>query len=222
MMRPSTAKRIKSKGQRRYNNVLRRAQATETRARILAAGTNLAHGAKSWDWREITFRAVAERAGISERTIYRHFSTEKQLHDGVMMRLEQDAGVSYEGMSLVDVINITARVFSGFSSFAVAPPIAADSTFRETDERRHQALVRAISAERTTWPDHEVRKAAAVLDLLWSPMSYERLMTGWGLEGKDAARAIIWALETLTGAISEGNRPSAKQSRASKGGKSRT
>ena len=72
---------------------LRRAQMAETRERILAAGSALVHEFKSWDWRPLTFRAVAERAGVGERTVYRHFATERELRDAVMTRCEQEAGV---------------------------------------------------------------------------------------------------------------------------------
>ena len=47
---------------RRYDSPVRRQQAAETRARILAAGSALVHGYPTWDWRELTFRAVAEKA----------------------------------------------------------------------------------------------------------------------------------------------------------------
>ena len=59
----------------------------ETRDRILDAGSALVHEFESWDWRPLTFRAVAERAGVGERTVYRHFATEQALHAAVMERL---------------------------------------------------------------------------------------------------------------------------------------
>lgn len=69
---------------RRYDSSSRRRQAAETRARIVAAGTELVHGFETWDWHDLTFKAVAERAGVGERTVYRHFPTEQHLHDAVM------------------------------------------------------------------------------------------------------------------------------------------
>jgi len=42
---------------------------------VIAAGSELVRQLPSWDWREVTFRAVAERAGVGERTVYRHFPT---------------------------------------------------------------------------------------------------------------------------------------------------
>ena len=60
------------------------------------------HEFDSWHWNALTFRAVAERAGVGERTVYRHFPTERHLHDAVMARLEEEAGVTYEDLELAD------------------------------------------------------------------------------------------------------------------------
>ena len=78
MGRRSTIKKdvIAQPGERRrYDSTVRRARVDETRARILAAGSQLAHRASRWDWSDLTARTIAAQAGVSERTVYRHFST---------------------------------------------------------------------------------------------------------------------------------------------------
>ncbi len=50
--------------QRKHESPLRRQQTAETRERILVAGSELVHGFSSWDWRDLTVRAVAKRAGV--------------------------------------------------------------------------------------------------------------------------------------------------------------
>ena len=88
---------------RRYDSRLRRERAAQTRDAIVAAGLELAHECPVWDWRGLTIRAAAERAGVSERTVYRHFPSEREFHDAVMRGLEGQAGVTLEGMRLADV-----------------------------------------------------------------------------------------------------------------------
>src|SRR5438309_9999328 len=85
---------------RRYDNTLRRQRADETRERIVAAGAQLLHGFPIWNWRALTARAAARRAGVHERTVYRHFATEKDLRDAVMARVEPEAGGASEGLRL--------------------------------------------------------------------------------------------------------------------------
>jgi hypothetical protein len=53
-----------TEGRRRYDNSARAEKAGQTRERIVAAGSELVHGFDSWNWRDQTFRSVAERAGV--------------------------------------------------------------------------------------------------------------------------------------------------------------
>ena len=91
---------------RSYDRTLRREQAAETRERILASGSELLHGASVRNFKRLTVRAVAERAGVNERTVYRHFGNERGLHDAVMHRLEEEAGIDLEGMQLGDIAKV--------------------------------------------------------------------------------------------------------------------
>jgi AcrR family transcriptional regulator len=194
---------------RRYRTPVRSAQAARTRERIVAAGSELVHGFGTWDWKDLTFRAVAERAGVGERTVYRHFPTERHLHDAVMQRLEEEAGVTYDDVDLTNLAAITARVFSSRGSFAVAPSVAApgDPTFVAADVRRRAALLRAVDAAAPHWSEQERRTVAALLDVLWNLPSYERLVGEWELGGQDATGAISWLIGKVIAAIGDDDRP---------------
>lgn len=196
---------------RRYDNRARREKAAQTRERIIAAGSELVHGFDTWNWRELTFKAVAERAGVGERTVYRHFPTERHLHDAVMQRLESEAGISYEDVDLTNLAEATARVFASLQRFSVRqsllPP--ADPTFVSVDERRRDALLRAVSASTPHWSDTERRVTAGLLDVLWHLPSYERLVGVWGVEGTDATQAIGWLMAKVIQAIDDDRPPPA-------------
>lgn len=182
-----------------------------TRERIVAAGSELVHEFASWDWDALTFRAVAERAGVGERTVYRHFPTEHHLHDAVMERLEQEAGVSYEGLTLTELTAVTERVFRSRMSFSAEASISVpdDPTFVAADERRRRALLDAVSAAAPSWSDQQRRTLAALLDVLWNLPTYERLVGAWQLPGEDAERAITWMIEKLTRSVDVGEPPPA-------------
>src|SRR6185312_12264800 len=132
---------------RSYDNRARQEKAAQTRERIVAAGSDLVHGFDSWNWRDLTFKAVAERAGVGERTVYRHFPTERHLHDAVMQRLESEAGVSYEDVDLANLAETTARVFASLQRFSVreSVPVPGDAAFVSSDQRRRDALLRVVS-----------------------------------------------------------------------------
>lgn len=201
--------RDRAAGGRPYDAPRRREQVERTRERIVAAGSELVHAYASWDWNALTFRAVAERAGVGERTVYRHFPTERHLHDAVMQRLEEEAGVTYEGLTLADLTAVTERVFRSRMSFSAAESVAVpdDPTFVAADERRRRALLDAVSAAAPTWSDQQQRALAALLDVLWNLPTYERLVGAWRLPGDDAQRAISWLIDKLARSVADGEPP---------------
>ena len=194
---------------RRYDTPVRAQKAAATRERIVRAGSELVHGFGTWDWQELTFRAVAERAGVGERTVYRHFPTERHLHDAVMQRLEEEAGITYEDVTLDNLGPVTAKVFLSRGSFAVGESVSGpDSpTFVAVDQRRRDALVRAVAASTASWTDDERTTVAALLDMLWNLPSYERLVGVWHLEPEDATRAITWLIDHVVKAIAHDEPP---------------
>ena len=97
-----------------------------------------------------------------------------------MRHLEEEAGVSYEGLVLGELAEVTALVFSSRGSFAASPMIVDDPTFVAEDQLRRDALRDAVAAAASEWTDIERDQAAGLLDVLWSVPSFERLVTQWG------------------------------------------
>jgi len=188
---------------RRYDSPVRRQRAAQTRERIVGAGADLAHRLPTWDWAQLTMRAVAERAGVSESTAYRHFANERELHDAVMRRLQEQAGVVYEGIALEDVADVAERVFASVSSFAAALPGAsvADPAISSEDVHRRDALAAAVAEAAPTWSDEQRRAVGGLLDVLWSPLAFERLVGQWGLHPDRAAEAIRTLIATVVSSV---------------------
>jgi len=186
-------------GRRRYDSPLRRRKAAETRECIVVAGAALVHTFQSWDWRELTFRAVAERAGVGESTVYRHFANEGALHDAVMQRLHEQAGVTYEGIALEEVADVAGRVFASLSSFAVSAyaPDRDDPSVTTADQTRRQALIAAVEAAAPGMTAEERRGVAGMLDVLWSVASYERLIVQWDMTPERATDVISKAISLV-------------------------
>jgi AcrR family transcriptional regulator len=190
---------------RRYDSPLRRRRAAETRERIVSAGVTLVRSFTTWDWKELTFRAVAEAAGVSESSVYRHFANERELHDAVMQRLGEQAGVTYDGVMLDEVADVTGRVFAAMSGFAVSAwtQQVDDPTFTTIDQKRGQALRDAVEAAAPHWAPRQRDAAAAVLDVLWSPVSLERLIVQWRMSPEQATGVIKWAIGLVVDSVSD-------------------
>lgn len=195
---------------RPYDATLRRARAAGTRERIVAAGSALLHRSSIHDWRALTLRAVAAKAGVSERTVYRHFASERVLRDAVMRRLEQEAGIDLAEMRLEDVADVAARIFAHVSSYPRKPKPPPDPTLSEAGQRQRAALLAAVETGTPGWRAADRTLAAALLDVLWSVASFERLVADWRLDRADAIRGVGWLVRLVEQAIRDGRRPPAR------------
>jgi AcrR family transcriptional regulator len=166
-------------------------------------------GSSIRDWGALTIRSVAERAGVHERTVYRHFPNERALRDAVMHQLESEAGVDLERMQLGDIADATARVLRFVSSYPSEPRPALDPTLADTNRRRHVALLAAVEEHTPRWTAAERALAASMLDALWAVGTYERLVGEWAFDSEEAIRAITWAIEIVEQAVRDGRRPGA-------------
>ena len=180
---------------------MRDQRVAQTRARIVAAGAEILHGYPIWNWGALTVRAVAQQAGVNERTVYRYFASERALRDAVMAQLEEEAGVDLEGLTLDGLQKFTAQILEFVSSFPLEPRTPHDPTLTTADQRQRNALLGAVAGPTGEWSEVDSRIAAALFDVLWSIGTYERLVADWELDPADAIRAVTWAISVVQDAI---------------------
>jgi AcrR family transcriptional regulator len=193
---------------RAYHSPKRRLQSERTRQRIVEAGAGLVHEFSSWDWKQLTYRAVGERAQVSERTVYRHFPAEDTLKRAVMQHLVREAGVDLERLELGEFADTVAKVFHYLSTFAIEPAgTPEEPTFVSVDSQRRQALLAAVERAAPAWSDEQRETAAAALDIFWNLPPYERLVTVWGFDRQRAAATVSWIIALIEAAIKAGSRP---------------
>jgi AcrR family transcriptional regulator len=192
---------------RPYDRTLRRERAAETKERILVAGSELLHRSSVRDWKRLTVRAVAERAGVNERTVYRYFGNERGLHDAVMHRQEEEAGIDLAGMDLEGVAKVATQIFNHVSTYPREPRQPLDPTLVDANQRQRDALLGAIGTAAQGWTEEDRVVAAAVFDVLWSVASYERLVVDWQIEHQRATRGLSWVIGLLEEAIANGRGP---------------
>jgi len=198
--------------QKPYQSPLRQQQVAATRDLILAAGADLVRGFPSWDWRDLTFRAVSERAGVSQRTVLRHFANERVLRDALINRLTEESGVTLEGLEFHSLAPVLQRTFSYLSSFAAAPE-AGDPSFASHDQRRRDALLNAAVTATPGWPARHQQQFAAALDMVSNVPHYERLVAAWSLPPDRAFEVVDWMLQLMERAVAEDFRPGPRSKR---------
>ena len=192
---------------RRYNSVVRQQQSNQTRELILTSGVQLAREFPSWDWKNLTFRAIGERAGISERTVYRYFSTEQALKDAVIQRLVEESGIDLSALTLAEFGTTIKGLFQYMQSFAAKSKEPEDPTFSSVDKERQLALLRSVVDETPGWSEQQQQIVTATLDIFWQPATYERLMHGWNFDSKQSLATLTWVIELIENAIKNGHRP---------------
>jgi AcrR family transcriptional regulator len=192
---------------RRYDSPLRRQRASETRDRITNAGCELLGASPIRDWRGITVRAVAERAGVNQRTVYRHFANERALRDAVMHRLERQAGIDLDGLRLDGVADVARRIVTVVAAHPLERHAPLDATLTAAGRRQREALLRALEPHTAEWTDADRAVAAAMFDVLWGVAAYERLAVDWGLDRDEAIAGITWVIGLLEEAVRLGRPP---------------
>ncbi len=192
---------------RSYENSQRSKQAAATRMRILAAAVGIVHGLPPGDWGDLTVRAVARRARVDESTVYRHFSTERNLRDAVLGSLVTEAGVKLEDLRLESFGEVIGQIYAYLATFPVTRAATSDPTFAALDEQRRVALLAALAAAAPDWTAEQRTLAAAAVDAYWSVPVFERLVNTWNLDGQQATRAVSWVIDLIRAAVREGGGP---------------
>jgi AcrR family transcriptional regulator len=205
MREPDSEEPVQSR--RPYDRTLRSERAAETRERIVTAGSELLHESSVRDWRPLTVRAAARRAGVNERTVYRHFGNERGLRDAVMHRREQEAGIDLSALQLRHIAATTASVLEHVASFPLASRPPLDPTLTEANQRQRKALMAAVESQSPQWSVEDRTVLAALFDVLWSVGAYERLVVDWELDSERAIRGITWVIGLVEEAVRDGDPP---------------
>jgi AcrR family transcriptional regulator len=192
---------------RSYQNSQRSGQAAATRERILGAAAGIVRDLPDWDWRGLTVRAVARRAGVDESTVYRHFTTERNLRDAVLRRMETESGVELENLRLDNFGEVVGHTFAYLSNFPITRASTSDPTFAALDERRRSALLAALEQAAPGWTADQLQMAAAAVDAYWSVSVFERMINTWDLDAAQATSAVSWVIDLINAAVRAGRGP---------------
>lgn len=198
------------KGARAYSSPLRAEQAEQTRARIVQAAVDLlAEG----DADDLSMADVAERAGVSVRTVYRSFATRDDLLDGVIEWLSEriltragpppDSRDSYVGLT-PDVVRAVFEIEPLYR--ALYATRAGRESHRRTKGQRRVDVRGAFAEELATVGDDAARRFSAVLHLVSSSQGALFMKDYWDLDPEDVGRALQWAIAALADAIADPQR----------------
>lgn len=166
---------------------------------------------------DFAMREVAERAGMSLRTVYNHFETREELLDALGSefdrRMNDAGGPNADQVSTRDdlfaAVATNARLFEamGGISEAFAQMPLADVGRDDDRTERTRRLVDIVAGLMPSVPEEDARAIAIVLRHLFSHRSWFWLTREYGLEVDQVADINNWIIETITEAAERGDLP---------------
>lgn len=159
---------------------------------------------------EFSVPEIAERAGVSHRTVYNHFPSRQELLEGFsswVARRGAEAGATDDISSVRRVASQVPHNFEAFdrlgglseASARIDPGTAPPSDRADRSAR----FRRAVEAELPDLPAADQRALAGVLRLLGSVRTWYGLTHELEVEQEAAGRVTGWAIATLGAAAAE-------------------
>ncbi len=184
---------------RSYHSPLREEQARRTAEQILDALVELA---ASPDFDGLAVKQLAAHAGVSERTVYRHFPDRLALIDALAER-DRQLG-AWPSLGPADetwpdrLPRVLRQVFCEFDAHADETRALArlnvgtvGVTATETRLRVDQFTAHVAEAF-PDLPEQDRRGVAACLQLLGSSRTWMRMVDEWGMTGAESGRYTAW------------------------------
>lgn len=182
---------------------LRDEQRTSTRERIVEAMAELVREQQTTD---VPLTAVAARAGIGERTLYRHFATKAELTEGLFGWLSRGANeLPFEAGSEA-LVDRAASFFAAYEqqievlrALASTQAVGAGRALRA--EARRETVRKALEAELDGVPEPRRTQAMAAVHLLTSSDAFLHAKDFWDLDAAEVAASSRWAVRALLAGI---------------------
>lgn len=187
-----------SKRRRPYQSALRSRQQDETRELILRALSEQMLGSRPG---EFSLPDVAARAGVSVRTVYRHFGSREALIEALQEYAIRCATPA-PPTTLNELLDFPATLFATFDAHAAwveaMVRAGAGSPIRAAGKPVRIALFKALTAPIVAHlPPEEAVAVQALVKHLVSAETWLAMREDFGLDGPSAGRAVSRALHAL-------------------------
>ena len=150
-----------------------------------------------------TVQNVADRAGVSHRTVYRYFPNREAMCNGLVDFIEvsrSKEGQKTTPTSLADLIDILPPIFEAlgkdrnlFGSLSLL--ILSSGALPATMEKRDRQMERLVREIAPSLPRDEVDRSATLIRHLGSSLSWMVLTTRFKQSDREAAEVAVHGIE---------------------------
>ena len=151
--------------------------------------------------------AIAMRAGVGARTVYRYFPSQSDLYQELWVRVRKQAGTIFPS-SEDQILPQIPILFGGFDrNEAVITGVLESSAGHRVRERGapegRAAFSKALKKLTASMSPAKRRGVVAIFLAIYSAPFWELLRKRGGLSGPDAVSAAEWAMRTLITSLRE-------------------
>ena len=198
-----------------YESPLRAEQKQATRQRILDAAGKLMED-RGLD--EFSFAAIAQQAGVKERTVYRHFPSKNALIVSLCAWFQKRVRYGEFARTETELLAKPLQIFPGYDeNERLARALWSSPQGREfrlsNVEERKDGIKAAIASAIRGLPPRQAKWMAAVVHVLLSSATWQTMKDYWGLSGEESGKASAMAIELLLNAVREDVPPASQYKR---------
>lgn len=213
------------KSTRAYASPLRERQTEETRQRIVNAALALIATHPEGD---LSHEAIARRAEIALRTVYRHFPSRPELLDAVWAESDRRLALSHYPSTEAEMLAFADEGYRMMDRNAdlirgLLNSDAGREMRRRDNPRRYKGLTAALENATRHLAEGERRRVVGVFQVLFGGRTWEMLRDRAYLKDGEASDAVTWAMQTLLKALyDEQARRAKKSGKAAEAGRTST
>jgi AcrR family transcriptional regulator len=180
---------------------LREEYKEQTRVRIVESAIDLVGESGE---EPLTIAAVAARAGVTERTVYRHFESRDALIRAVWRRMQSKVASEGFPRTADALLQSPRKLFPRFDAAgkliraSIHSPAGLDIRMHSNAERT-AAILASVHNALPELDEDALRRRAAIAQLINSAQGWDVLTRFWGMSGEEAGEAAAEALAILLG-----------------------
>lgn len=165
----------------------------------------------------VSLQAVADRAGVSKRTLYNYFDSREALFKGIgewsdQLTLEMGGALAPGGLDTLDqIIPALWRTWEAqgtvYEAVMAIDAATVDGGLPAGRKKRRRGFVQAVLDVRPDLPPEQAAELAAVIHALGSGALYQRLVNEDGLPAERGSQLVAWVAGLIRAALEQHDTP---------------